>query len=92
MKKVFGMLAIVGLCVLAYWFWPGEEPNLPKASEVRKIRLVQGQVVVTIDQSEEIAVFLAEIVFTMHLWFHPMCGLHLSWQKVKPQYLPMWEY
>ena len=61
MKKVFGMLAIVGLCVLAYWFWPGEEPNLPKASEVRKIRLVQGQVVVTIDQSEEIAVFLAEL-------------------------------
>ena len=61
MKKVVGMLAIVGLCVLAYWFWPGEEPNLPKASEVRKIRLVQGQVVVTIDQSEEIAVFLAEL-------------------------------
>ena len=60
-KKVVGMLAIVGLCVLAYWFWPGEEPNLPKASEVRKIRLVQGQVVVTIDQSEEIAVFLAEL-------------------------------
>ena len=61
MKKVFGMLAVVGLYVLAYWFWPGEEPNLPKASEVRKIRLVQGQVVVTIDQSEEIAVFLAEL-------------------------------
>ena len=61
MKKVFGMLAIVGLCVLAYWFWPGEEPNLPKANEIRKIRLVQGQVVVTIDQSEEIAVFLAEL-------------------------------
>ncbi len=61
MKKVVGMLAIVGLCVLAYWFWPGEEPNLPKASEVREIRLVQGQVVVTIDQSEEIAVFLAEL-------------------------------
>ncbi len=57
MKKVVGMLAIVGLYVLAYWFWPGEEPNLPKASEVREIRLVQGQVVVTIDQSEEIAVF-----------------------------------
>lgn len=61
MKKVFGMLAVVGLYVLAYWFWPGEEPNLPKASEVREIRLVQGQVVVTIDQSEEIAVFLAEL-------------------------------
>ncbi|NQP19850.1 DUF5301 domain-containing protein [Streptococcus suis] len=61
MKKVVGMLAIVGLCVLAYWFWPWEEPNLPKASEVREIRLVQGQVVVTIDQSEEIAVFLAEL-------------------------------
>ena len=61
MKKVFGMLAIVGLCVLAYWFWPGEVPNLAKASEVREIRLVQGQVVVTIDQSEEIAVFLAEL-------------------------------
>ncbi len=25
MKKVVGMLAIVGLYVLAYWFWPGEE-------------------------------------------------------------------
>lgn len=61
MKKVFGMLAVVGLYVLAYWFWPGEEPNLPKASEVREIRLVQGQEVVTIDQSEEIAVFLAEL-------------------------------
>ena len=61
MKKVVGMLAIVGLCVLAYWFWPGEEPNLPLASEVREIRLVQGQEVVTIDQSEEIAVFLAEL-------------------------------
>ena len=61
MKKVFGMLAVVGWYVLAYWFWPGEEPNLPKASEVREIRLVQGQVVVTIDQSEEIAVFLAEL-------------------------------
>ena len=61
MRKVVGMLAIVGLCVLAYWFWPGEEPNLPKASEVWEIRLVQGQVVVTIDQSEEIATFLAEL-------------------------------
>lgn len=61
MRKVVGMLAIVGLCVLAYWFWPGEEPNLPKPSEVREIRLVQGQVVVTIDQSEEIATFLAEL-------------------------------
>ena len=49
MKKVVGMLAIVGLCVLAYWFWPGEEPNLPKASEVREIRLVKGQEVVKID-------------------------------------------
>ncbi|NQN91470.1 DUF5301 domain-containing protein [Streptococcus suis] len=61
MKKVFGMLAVVGLCVLVYWFWPGEEPNLPKPSEVREIRLVQGQEVVQIDQSEEIAVFLAEL-------------------------------
>ncbi|HFI0398692.1 TPA: DUF5301 domain-containing protein [Streptococcus suis] len=61
MKKVVGMLAVVGLCVLAYWFWPGEEPNLPKPSEVREIRLVQGQEVVTIDQSEEIATFLAEL-------------------------------
>lgn len=61
MKKVFGMLAIIGLCVLAYWFWPGEEPNLPKPSEVREIRLVQGQEVVQIDQSEEISVFLAEL-------------------------------
>lgn len=101
MKKVVGMLAVVGLCVLAYWFWPGEEPILPKPSEVRDIRLVQGQEVVQIDQSEEIAVFLAElgnakrpikIVFTMHRWFHPMCGLLLSWQKVKPQHLPMKEY
>ncbi len=84
MKRVVGMLAIVGLCVLAYWFWPGEEPNLPKGSEVREIRLVQGQVVVTIDQSEEIAVFLAElgnakkpikIVLAMHLRFHPMCRI-----------------
>ncbi len=49
MKKVFGMLAVVGLYILAYWFWPGEEPNLPKASEVREIRLVQGQEVVKID-------------------------------------------
>ncbi|BCP58966.1 DUF5301 domain-containing protein [Streptococcus parasuis] len=61
MKKVVGMLAVVGLCVLAYWFWPGEEPILPKPSEVRDIRLVQGQEVVQIDQSEEIAVFLAEL-------------------------------
>ncbi|HFI0601428.1 TPA: DUF5301 domain-containing protein [Streptococcus suis] len=61
MKKVVGMLAIVGLCVLAYWFWPGEEPNLPKASEVREIRLIQGQDEVTINQSEEIATFLAEL-------------------------------
>ena len=98
MKKVVGMLAIVGLCVLAYWFWPGEEPNLPKASEVREIRLVQGQEVVTIDQSEEIAVFLAELGNAKKTHqdsvqdAHPMCGLLLSWQKVKPQYLPMWEY
>lgn len=49
MKNVFGMLAVVGLYVLAYWFWPGEEPNLPKASEVREIRLVQDQEVVKID-------------------------------------------
>ncbi|WP_170239057.1 DUF5301 domain-containing protein [Streptococcus suis] len=61
MKKVVGMLAIVGLCVLAYWFWPGEEPNLPKPSEVREIRLIQGQDEVTINQSEEIATFLAEL-------------------------------
>ncbi|MFH0395726.1 DUF5301 domain-containing protein [Streptococcus sp. A34] len=61
MKKVCGVLGIVGLCVLAYWFWPGEEPNLPKASEVREIRLVQGQEVVKIDQSEEISAFLAEL-------------------------------
>lgn len=61
MKKVFGMLTVVGLYVRAYWFWSGLEPNLPKVSEVREIRLVQGQVVVTIDQSEEIAVFLAEL-------------------------------
>ncbi|MDW8741808.1 DUF5301 domain-containing protein [Streptococcus suis] len=61
MRKVVGMLAIVGLCVLAYWFWPGEEPQLPKANEVREIRLIQGQDEVTINQSEEIAVFLAEL-------------------------------
>ena len=50
------MLAIVGF-VCSGLLVLGEEPNLPKASEVREIRLVQGQVVVTIDQSEEIAVF-----------------------------------
>ncbi|NCB79147.1 MAG: hypothetical protein EOM41_04020 [Bacilli bacterium] len=101
MKKVVGMLAVVGLYVLAYWFWPGEEPNLPKASEVREIRLVQGQVVVTIDQSEEIAVFLAELgnakkTHQDSVQDAPLVSPHvriaLSWQKGKPQYLPMWEY
>lgn len=62
MKKVLNiLLAFVSLCVLAYWFWPGKEPNLPKAGVVQEIRLIQGQDEVTINQSEEIEVFLEEL-------------------------------
>lgn len=62
MKKVLGILLVfVSSCVLAYWFWPGEEPNLPKAGVVQEIRLIQGQNEVTINQSEEIEIFLEEL-------------------------------
>ncbi|MGT2912097.1 DUF5301 domain-containing protein [Streptococcus cameli] len=61
MKKVLAILALVGLCMLAYWIWPGEAPNLPKASDVREIHLVKDQEEVVIDQPEAIGAFLAEL-------------------------------